>query len=259
MPPPRYTEASLVKKLEELGIGRPSTYASIMNSIKRREYAAIQNRQFDPSDRGRVVVSFLDDYFSEYFQYDFTAKMEESLDLIARGELDWKNLLDNFWSGLEPNLVKVEGLSNREVLDSLNESLSKQLFRENSNCPKCNEGNLTLKNSAKFGPFVGCSRFDEDGCDFKRNPFLSKEQENINALNTDSLGKDPSTGSDVFIKPSTRGGGFYLSMESQEATKRQTFPADMLESITLDEALKWLELPREIGMHPDGGPLREAG
>ena len=121
-----------------------------MNSIKRREYAAIQNRQFDPSDRGRVVVSFLDDYFSEYFQYDFTAKMEESLDLIARGELDWKNLLDNFWSGLEPNLVKVEGLSNREVLDSLNESLSKQLFRENSNCPKCNEGNLTLKNSAKF-------------------------------------------------------------------------------------------------------------
>ena len=258
-PPPRFTEASLIKELEEKGIGRPSTYASIMNSIKRREYAAIQNRQFDPSDRGRVVVSFLDDYFSEYFQYDFTAKMEESLDLIARGELDWKNLLDNFWSGLEPNLVKVEGLSNREVLDSLNESLSKQLFRENSNCPKCNEGNLTLKNSAKFGPFVGCSRFDEDGCDFKRNPFLSKEQENINALNTDSLGKDPSTGSDVFIKPSTRGGGFYLSMESQEATKRQTFPADMLESMTLDEALKWLELPREIGMHPDSGQLIEAG
>ncbi len=258
-PPPRFTEASLIKELEEKGIGRPSTYASIMNSIKRREYASIQNRQFDPSDRGRVVVTFLEDYFSEYFQYDFTAKMEDSLDLIARDELDWKNLLDNFWSGLEPNLVKVEGLSNREVLDTLNQSLSKQLFRESSNCPKCNEGNLTLKNSAKYGPFVGCSRFDENGCDFKRNPFLSKEQESINALNKDSLGKDPSTGSDVFIKPSTRGGGFYLAMESEEGNKRQTFPADMLDSMTLDEALRWLKLPRKIGMHPDSGQLIEAG
>ena len=258
-PPPRYTEASLIKELEEKGIGRPSTYASIMNSIKRREYASLQNKQFHPASRGRVVVSFLDNYFSEYFKYDFTAEMEESLDLIARGELDWTNLLDKFWEGFGPNVRKVESLSNREILDKLNNSLSDQLFPRGNKCPKCTEGHLTLKNSPKFGPFIGCSQFDQSGCDFKRPPFLSKEDEDLHNKSKEAIGRHPTTGEEIFMKPSAKGGGFYLSMENKGENKRQTIPLDIVSEMTLEESIKWLQLPRKIGSHPDSGEIIEAG
>ena len=257
-PPPRFTEASLIKELEERGIGRPSTYASIMNSIKRREYASLENKQFFPASRGRVVVSFLDTYFPEYFRYEFTAQMEESLDLIARGDLVWTNLLDDFWNGFKPGVGNVESLSNREVLEKLNSKLSDQLFPSGNTCPQCDNGKLTLKNSSKFGPFIGCSKFDEIGCNFKRPPFLSKELEDLHTKGRDALGKDPISGQDIFLRPS-RGGGFYLLSEGEGGVKRQTIPNEKVDDITLDESLKWLQLPREIGNHPDTGEMIEAG
>ena len=118
---------SLIKELEERGIGRPSTYASIMNSIKKRDYASLENKQFKPASRGRVVVSFLDANFSDYFKYEYTAEMEESLDYIAKGDQEWTTLLDNFWNGFGPNLEEVLALSNRQVLDKLNSSLKVKL------------------------------------------------------------------------------------------------------------------------------------
>ena len=172
--PARFTEASLIKELEERGIGRPSTYASIMNSIKKREYASLENKQFKPANKGRVVVSFLDSYFLEYFKYDFTADMEESLDKIAKGELLWTNLLDNFWEGFEPSISSVMELSNREVLEKLNDVLKERLFPKGHTCPDCS-AELTLKNSPRFGTFIGCTNFDETGCDYKSPPFLTLE------------------------------------------------------------------------------------
>ena len=257
-PPARYTEASLIRDLEEKGIGRPSTYASIMKSIKRREYASLENKQFLPANRGRVVVSFLDNYFAEYFKYEFTAEMEESLDLIARGDLIWTSLLDKFWTGFEPNIGNVEGLSNREVLEKLNSSLSGQLFPNGDNCPQCHDGKLTLKNSPKFGPFIGCTQFDESGCDFKRPPFLSKEDEDRHTKAKDAIGVDPETNKDIYKRPS-RGGGYYLLREDEGDTKRQTIPNEISDNITLEESLLWLKLPRTIGNHPDTGEKIEAG
>ena len=133
-----------------------------MNSIKKREYATLQNKQFIPSGRGRDVVGFLDYHFEEYFRYEFTADMEESLDEIAKGEHIWTTLLDKFWEGFSPIIESVKGLSNRQVLDYLYEHLKEIIFTLNTTCPKCS-GDLTLKNSPKSGPFIGCSKYSETG------------------------------------------------------------------------------------------------
>jgi len=257
-PPARYTEASLIKELEEKGIGRPSTYASIMNSIKKRDYASLENKQFKPASKGRVVVSFLDSYFSDYFKYEFTAEMEESLDFVAKGDQEWTTLLDNFWQGFGPNLDEVLALSNREVLDKLNAELNNQLFPSGDICPKC-ESKLTLKNSPKFGPFIGCTNYDESGCDYKSPPFLSKEDIEAHAKAKDALGVDEETGKEIFLKPS-RGGGFYVQSEDKEGnTIRQTLPKEEADILTLEEAVKWIKLPREIGPHPETKEMIEAG
>ena len=257
-PPARFSEASLIKELEEKGIGRPSTYASIMNSIKRRDYAVLENKQFIPAGKGRVVVSFLDTYFADYFKYDFTAEMEESLDQIAEGNLLWTGLLDKFWDGFEPNVSKVLDLSNRQVIDDLNAALNKELFPAGDICPLC-ESVLTLKNSPKYGPFIGCTSYDEKGCDYKRPTFLSKEAEEAHEKSKDAIGLNPETGKEIFIKPS-RGGGFYLQSENQEGEAiRQTMPLEMVDIIELEDAIKWIQLPRPIGPHPDTGEMIEAG
>ena len=256
--PPRFTEASLIKELEEKGIGRPSTYASIMNSIKKREYASLENKQFKPANKGRVVVSFLDSYFLEYFKYDFTANMEESLDQIAKGELLWTNLLDNFWEGFEPSVKSVLELSNREVLEKLNQVLKEHLFPNGNRCPKCS-GVLTLKNSPRFGPFIGCSEYDETGCDYKSPPFLTSEEADAHAKAEDSIGINPESGKEIFIKPS-RGGGLYLeTQDAKSETKRQTIPNEIAEFLTIEKALQWISLPRTIGPHPETNEIIEAG
>lgn len=256
--PPRFTEASLIKELEEKGIGRPSTYASIMNSLKKREYASLENKQFKPANKGRVVVSFLDSYFLEYFKYDFTANMEESLDQIAKGELLWTNLLDNFWEGFEPSVKSVLELSNREVLEKLNQVLKEHLFPNGNRCPKCS-GVLTLKNSPRFGPFIGCSEYDETGCDYKSPPFLTSEEADAHAKAEDSIGINPESGKEIFIKPS-RGGGLYLeTQDAKSETKRQTIPNEIAEFLTIEKALQWISLPRTIGPHPETNEMIEAG
>ena len=256
--PPRFTEASLIKELEERGIGRPSTYASIMNSIKKREYASLENKQFKPANKGRVVVTFLDSYFLDYFKYDFTADMEESLDQIAKGELLWTNLLDKFWEGFEPSVNSVLELSNREVLEKLNQVLKERLFPSGDSCPKCS-GVLTLKNSPRFGPFIGCSEYDETGCDYKSPPFLTSEEADAHAKAKDSIGINPESGKDIFLKPS-RGGGLYLeTQDSKLKTMRQTIPNEIAELLSIEEAIKWINLPRTIGPHPETGEIIEAG
>ena len=255
---PRFTEASLIKELEEKGIGRPSTYASIMNSIKKREYASLENKQFKPANKGRVVVSFLDSYFLDYFKYDFTADMEVSLDQVAKGELLWTNLLDKFWEGFEPSVNSVLELSNREVLEKLNQVLRERLFPKGDNCPKCS-GVLTLKNSPKFGPFIGCSEYDETGCDYKSPPFLTTEEADAHAKAKDSIGINPESGKEIFIKPS-RGGGLYIeTQDTKSKTKRQTIPNEIAEFMTIEKALQWISLPRTIGPHPDTNEIIEAG
>lgn len=257
-PPARFSEASLIKELEERGIGRPSTYASIMNRIKNRDYAVLENKQFKPANRGRVVVSFLESYFSEYFKYEFTAEMEESLDKIARGDQIWTNLLDKFWQGFEPNVKGVLELSNREVLEKINQTLTHQLFPNGNTCPAC-AGILTLKNSPKFGPFIGCTNYDETGCDYKIPPFLSRDQAAAHAQAKDSIGVNPNSGKEIFLKPS-RGGSLYLETEEIDSkVRRQTIPKKIAEAITLEEAVKWVELPRSIGPHPDTKEMIETG
>ncbi len=257
-PPPRYTEASLIKELEEKGIGRPSTYASIMNSIKKREYASLENKQFKPANKGRVVVSFLDSYFLNYFKYEFTANMEESLDEIANGELLWTNLLDNFWEGFKPSIDSVLELSNREVLERLNEVLKDRLFPKGNTCPNC-QADLTLKNSPRFGPFIGCTKYDDSGCDYKSPPFLTLEEVDAHARAKESLGVYPESGKDIFLKPS-RGGGLYLETQNSKSENiRQTISNEVAENITLDQALLWVSLPRDIGLHPETNEMIQAG
>ena len=257
-PPSRFSEASLIKELEERGIGRPSTYSSIMNRIKNREYATLENKQFKPANKGRVVVSFLESYFSEYFKYEFTAEMEESLDEIARGDQIWTNLLDKFWQGFEPNIKTVLELSNREVLEKINQTLTHQLFPKGNSCPACG-GTLSLKNSPKYGPFIGCTNYDEKGCDYKSPPFLTRDQAEAHEQAKDSIGINPISGKEIFLKPS-RGGGLYLETEDIDSkAKRQTIPKEIAEKITFEEALKWIELPRSIGLHPDTKEMIEAG
>ena len=258
-PSPRFTEASLIKELEERGIGRPSTYASIMNSIKKREYANLQNKQFIPSGRGRVVVGFLDYHFEDYFRYEFTANMEESLDEIAKGEQIWTKLLDKFWEGFSPIIETVKGLSNRQVLDNLNEHLHNIIFPAGAICPKCT-GQLTLKNSPKNGPFIGCSNYSETKCDYAIPPFL-RTNEKLEEYNKskDPLGEDPKTGKDIFIKPK-KAGGFYLESQDLENNRiMQNIPDEVAEEINLEEAIKWLNLPRDIGPHPDTGEIVQSG
>ena len=176
--------------------------------------------------------------------------MEESLDYIAKGDQEWTTLLDNFWNGFGPNLEEVLALSNRQVLDKLNSSLKVQLFPTGVKCRKCGAV-LTLKNSHQFWPFIGCTKYDESGCDYKSPPFLSKDDAEAHAKAKDALGINEETGKEIFLKPS-RGGGFYVQSEDKEGNVlRQTLPKEEADILTLEEAKKWITLPRVVGAHPE--------
>ena len=178
-PPPRYSEASLVKKLEELGIGRPSTYASIISTIANRGYAEILNKRFFPTDRGKLISAFLEKLFSKYVDYNFTAGLEDQLDEITSGKESWIKVLELFWKDFNNNVTEVKEIRTREVLDMLNDSLGDLVFSKNKegkvdrNCKLYNEscknpdgGTLSLKNSFRGGAFIGCSNYPE--CKFTR-------------------------------------------------------------------------------------------
>ena len=201
-PPPRYTEASLVKKLEELGIGRPSTYASILTVLREREYVRMDRNRFVPEDKGRLVTAFLEQFFQRYVEYDFTAGLEEKLDEVSAGKLDWKVLLREFWRDFHAAVGDIGELRTGQVLDSLNEALAPHIFPDKGNgtdpraCPSCGDGRLSLKLS-RFGAFIGCSNYPE--CRYTRQIGESGGEDGGESGDKD-LGKDPITGETVWLK-----------------------------------------------------------
>jgi len=260
-PPPRYSEASLVKRMEELGIGRPSTYASILQVLKDRNYVRLEKKRLHAEDKGRVVVAFLENFFSRYVEYDYTAGLEEDLDRIANKEIDWREVLRDFWRDFIGAVDDIKDLRISEVLDVLDEMLSPHLFPSKKDgsdprvCPTCGNGRLGLK-LGRFGAFIGCSNYPD--CNFTRQLAAN------GAATADKvLGKDPETGLDVAIK--TGRFGTYLQLgetpkDKSEKPKRAGIPKGWdVEDMDLDKALQLLSLPREVGKNPEDGELIMAG
>jgi len=202
-PPPRYSEASLVKKMEELGIGRPSTYASIISVLSTRNYVEQVNKRFHPTDRGKLISAFLEKLFSKYVDYNFTADLENQLDEITSGKVQWVEVLNNFWKDFYKNVGKVKEKRTREVLDLLNESLGALIFDRDSNdtidrkCKLCSDGELSLKNSFRGGAFIGCSNYPE--CKFTRPLSKVKAAAQYNLAEPKLLGQN-THGKDIFLK-----------------------------------------------------------
>jgi len=255
-PPPRYSEASLVKKMEELGIGRPSTYASVLTVLRDREYVRMDKNRFVPEDKGRLVTIFLEEFFLRYVEYDFTADLEEKLDKVSAGELDWKLLLREFWSEFHPKTEEILGLTTRQVLDDLDTRLAPFLYpprpdgSDPRTCPTCGAGRLSMKTS-RFGPFVGCSNYPE--CRYTR-PI--GEREDGEAPSGDrELGVDPQTGQTVYLKSGRFGA--YVQLGEGDKPKRSSLPKGWsAPDMDLEKGLRLLRLPREVGRHPeDGQPI----
>jgi len=259
-PPPRYSEASLVKRLEELGIGRPSTYASILQVLKDRKYVRLDKRRLYPEDRGRIVVAFLESFFSRYVEYDFTAGLEEQLDLISNNEVKWRDVLRDFWRDFIGAIDETKDLKISEVIDALDELLAPHLFPPRADggdprqCPNCGNGRLSLKLS-KFGAFIGCSNYPE--CRYTRP--LSLPADGSGEIGTRKLGKDPQTGLEVTLRSGRFGPYLQLGEAvNGEKPKRAGVPKGTSpDEIDLERARALLSLPREIGRHPeDGEPIR---
>lgn len=259
-PPPRYSEASLIKKMEELGIGRPSTYASILSTLQAREYVTLEKRRFTPASKGRVVTSFLESFFKRYVEYDFTADLEERLDKISAGELEWKELLRDFWKQFSGSIDEIKDLRVSQVLDMLNEELAPLAFppREDGSepraCPKCGNGQLSLK-VGRYGAFVGCSNYPE--CNFTRQLGATEADEAAND-GPKVLGSDPDTEEEITLR-SGRFGPYVQRGEGKEA-KRGSIPKgwDPAE-IDFERAMQLLSLPRDVGLHPETGKMITAG
>ena len=262
-PPPRYSEASLVKKLEELGIGRPSTYASILTVLRERDYVRMDKNRFIPEDKGRLVTAFLEQFFERYVGYDFTADLEEKLDKVSAGEMDWKELLREFWKDFHAAVVGIGDLRVSQVLDALNEALGPHIFPAKENggdprvCPTCGTGLLSLK-VGKFGAFIGCSNYPE--CRFTRPIAAPEGGEDAAESGDRELGVDPVTGRPVWLKVGRFGPYVELSADPGDVKakpKRGSLPKGWPPaSIDLEKALRLLNLPREVGIHPeDGQPI----
>ena len=269
--PPRYSEASLVKRLEELGIGRPSTYASIISVISNRGYADINNKRFFPTDRGKLLSAFLEKLFTKYVDYDFTAKLENQLDDITSGKEDWIKVLENFWIDFHSNVSTVKEKRTREVLDLLNESLGSLIFEVDKNgkinrkCKLCDNGELSLKNSFRGGAFIGCSNYPE--CKFTRPLSKSKAAQQLNLAEPKLIGKSLNE-EDIYLKNGRFGP--YLQYQSKnieieekpkkkknskmknDNIKNVSIPKGLdVDSIDLTKAQFLCSLPISLGKNPD--------
>ncbi len=276
-PPPRYSEASLVKKLEELGIGRPSTYASIISTIANRGYAEIVNKRFFPTDRGKLISAFLEKLFSKYVDYNFTAGLEDQLDEITSGKESWLKVLEMFWKDFNSNVSEVKEKRTREVLDLLNESLGALIFETDKEgkivrkCQLCDTGSLSLKNSFRGGAFIGCSNYPE--CKFTRPLSKAKAAAQSQLAEPKFLGKHEN-GNDIFLKngrfgpylqyekvidesieeekPKKRKKTKKKKTEVNELLKNVSIPKGIeLESIDLEKAKFLCSLPKSLGINPE--------
>jgi len=262
-PPPRYSEATLVKKLEELGIGRPSTYASTLSTLRDREYVRVDKNRFYPEDKGRLVTAFLEQFFKKWVEYDFTAALETRLDEVSAGDLNWKVLLREFWQDFHAATQAAGELRTTAILDALNESLGAHIFPDKGDgsdpreCPLCHQGQLSLKTS-RFGAFIGCSRYPD--CKYTR-PVASPSAEDGSAESGDrELGLDPATGQPVQLKIGRFGPYVEIAPPDGEKPKRSSLPKGWSPaSLDLDQALRLLALPREVGVHPEDGKMITAG
>jgi len=262
-PPPRYSEAALVKRMEELGIGRPSTYAAILQVLKDRGYVRIDKKRLYPEDKGRVVVAFLESFFARYVEYDFTASLEEQLDRISNNEIDWKQVLQEFWVDFIGAVTEIKDLRVTQVLDALNDLLAPHIFppradgAEARKCPSCETGRLSLK-LGKFGAFIGCSNYPD--CRFTRQMSIVPGGDGTEG-GTKVLGKDPKTGLDVTLRSGRFGPYVQLgeAVEKQKPKRAGLPKGTELASVDLDFALALLSLPREVGLHPESGEPIRAG
>jgi DNA topoisomerase-1 len=242
-PPPRYSEASLVKRLEELGIGRPSTYASILQTLKDREYVRVEKGRFVPEESGRLVTAFLERFFQKYVSYDYTAELEEELDDVSGGRLEWQKLLDDFWRDFKPKAGEVMDQKPSEITEAIDEFLEPWLYppREDGSdprlCPQCGNGRLSLR-GGRFGAFVACSNYPD--CKYTQKFGQGGDQAQSDG--------PTELGDGISLKT----GRFGPYVERGE--KRASIPKDIpVEDVTQEVAEKLLSLPREIGAHPETG------
>ncbi|CAX25733.1 DNA topoisomerase I [Methylorubrum extorquens DM4] len=267
-PPPRYSEASLVKRMEELGIGRPSTYAAVLQTLRDREYVRIEKKRLQPEDKGRLVTGFLESFFKRYVEYDFTASLEEQLDRVSNAEIDWRSVLRDFWRDFSAAIGGTKELRVAEVLEALNGLLGPHIFPEKADggdpraCPTCGAGQLSLK-LGKFGAFIGCSNYPE--CKYTRQLSASGVEGEGDGSSAEGgqpgvrvLGDDPATGLPVTLRDGRFGPFVQLGEASAEKgaekPKRSSLPKGMTSgSVTLEIALRLLSLPREVAKHPETG------
>ncbi len=266
-PPPRYTEASLVKKLEELGIGRPSTYASIISVLQDREYVLLDKKRFMAEDRGRLVTAFLMGFFKRYVEYDFTAKLEEDLDHVSAGDIDWKKLLRDFWGDFHANIDSVKEFTITDVIGELNKLLGNYIFPKNEkgeidrHCPKCSKGELSLK-MGRNGSFIGCSAYPD--CNYTKSLGGGNDSEAGGAMaegENRKIGVHPDSGLEILLKKGPYGPYLQLGEDNdKEKPKRASIPKTIaLDTIDLPKAVALLSLPRRVGIHPETGKVINAG